>query len=79
MSFYEGQILVGQYVDLSLRYYVVTKVTPKKVKMQRLKVRYDKDGNEYPGSTRYGDIKIATKKGDCLYWTGEVIVPYPTQ
>lgn len=41
-----GDVLRGQYVDLSPRYYKVMKVTPKKVKVMRLKHRFAEDGTD---------------------------------
>lgn len=58
-------IICGQYVDLSNRYYKVIKVTPQKVKVLRLKVRVGSGGEDLgPGTTTYGPEIIMTKKDE---------------
>lgn len=58
-------VIRGQYVDLSYRYYKVVKVTPQKVKVLRLKYRAGPGGEDLgPGITTYGPEIIMTKKDE---------------
>lgn len=58
-------VVVGKYVDMSNRYYKVVKVTPMKVKVYRLKTRFDETGKDLgPGKTTYGELFTMTKVGE---------------
>lgn len=58
-------VLMGRYVDNAPRYYKVLRVTPKKVKVLRLKHRFAEDGTDLgPGTTTYGKELIMTKKDE---------------
>lgn len=59
-QFVVGGVMVGRYVTGDPRFYTITGITDKKVKLQRLKVK--KDGS--PGSEAYGTIGLATKLTD---------------
>jgi len=61
-----GDVIMGQYVDLSPRYYKIIKVTPQKVKVLRLKVTAETklDIKPLPSTITYGDEITMTKKGD---------------
>lgn len=53
-----GDVLEGRFVTLDPRYYIVTKITPQKIKARRLKIK--KDGSRSDQS--YGDEITMTKK-----------------
>lgn len=60
-----NDVICGKYVDNSNRYFKVMKVTPQKVKVQRLKYRRGPSGEDLgPSTTAYGPELIMTKKDD---------------
>lgn len=60
-----GDVIRGYYVTGDSRYYKVMKITPMKVKVLRLKHRFDAEGRDIgPGHTTYGKEHVMTKKGE---------------